>query len=310
MPTSIESRLTSTPDAGTPSGASPARYSNSCGGGPVSAGAWSHSVSVLLYRLCGPCGRGAEVAVGMVRAEVDEVAGVDRRGDRPVAAAPGEQRVVEHAEQVDVLDAAGADRTDGVRAAAVEDHREAGEVVVDDLLDDDVGLVEPGLRPGAGRRCRSSPPVPAGRPAGSSNGVPSNGFTGPAGTVVVVGGSASSSSGRSSSWVSWCGRRGGRRGAWSSTWWSGAAVVGATSSPSWWSPSSAPRCCTPWRRRGTEHETRRVVAAARRDRLSIIASPRDLGQSAHCRPPHILTAAAEVVAAVLRPIPERPLRAR
>src|SRR4029077_3104337 len=52
----------------------------------------------------------------------------------------------EHAHQIDVLDTAAADRPDGVVAEALVDHREAGERIVDDLLEHHVGLVQAALR--------------------------------------------------------------------------------------------------------------------------------------------------------------------
>ena len=103
--------------------------------------------------------------------------------DAGVAAAPGEQRLVQRAEQVDVLGAAGADRADRVGVLRVEHRGEAGDAALDDLLEHDVGLVEARLRCGgshaslsilttsAGRSARSSPDRrPARRSAASRHG--------------------------------------------------------------------------------------------------------------------------------------------
>ena len=66
------------------------------------------------------------------------------RVDGLVAAAVGEDRVVEAGEQVDVLGASGADVADRVGVRGVEHGGEAGHAL-DDLLVHDVGLVETGL---------------------------------------------------------------------------------------------------------------------------------------------------------------------
>src|SRR3954453_5387657 len=81
----------------------------------------------------------------MTGADVDEFAVVDLVGHGGVSTAPREQWMVERGEQVDVLDPTGADRTDGISVSTLEHHRKPGEAVVDDLLEHEVGFVEPAL---------------------------------------------------------------------------------------------------------------------------------------------------------------------
>ena len=121
------------------------------------------------------------------RVEVDEVGVGDRLGDAGVAAAPGEQRPLQAAEQVDVLRAPGADRPDRVAESAVEDGGEA-RAVLDDLLEHDVGGVETALR--AGRGLLSILTTSAGRSGTvcpNSSGTPVSGIRSMTSSVVVVG---------------------------------------------------------------------------------------------------------------------------
>ncbi len=96
-------------------------------------------------RGCAGAARAPEVTRRVVRTHVDQLRLVDRPCHAGVAAAPHEQRGVERREQVDVLGAARADRTDRIGTLRVEDGREARRAALDDLFEHDVGDGEPGV---------------------------------------------------------------------------------------------------------------------------------------------------------------------
>ena len=87
-------------------------------------------------------------------------------GEGVVGARPREQRLVEAARRSSrsVVRNDRTGRRVGVRSSGTRG--EPGDAALDQLLEHDVGLVEPGLRAGRSpgrRRCRSSRPAPAGR---------------------------------------------------------------------------------------------------------------------------------------------------